>query len=242
MSAVETNEEYYSQIPVVKNESSTKTNTRMVLVLLCIIFISVMICKCGNTSKQSCFKYNKKENFNYINKSINSKKHVTNKSVLCKYIKIINKTGDIPIKKINIITDKNVLFSYDLATNTHKQITDDVNIKYNKDGSGIIISLELPEEKNVSEIIIESDPVDIRYNNLEYTKVYIRDKNNNITWESKYFLEKKQHNSLRVYEDRIIYKINIEQPIETMPKYVDSYVESDPKKYDDEDRMFHLVH
>lgn len=243
MSTGNYNDENYRSIPVVKNESREEANSRMIFMFLCILMFFMLTCFPDNKQYRTQYmKPGRKEHFNFINKSINNEKYVTNKWVLGKVIKITNKTGDIPVKKINIITDKNIIYSYDLATETHRRVTDAVDIRFDKEDDGITISVEFPTEIKISEIIVDSDMVDSRAANLEFTKVYIRDVAGKITWETKDFLKRQRHNSLRVYEDRIVYQVNIDQPVENMPKYVNSHVETDPAKYDDEDRMFHLIH
>jgi hypothetical protein len=224
--------------PTVVDEPQLKTNCRMACSVLCIFIVIIFIHFSENCchNKQHFYSTKKKENFNDIVKNTNSEKYIINKSLKGKFIKIISKY-QIPVKKVNVITNTNILYSFDIYNNnsgvviTHER---GVNSSY-------ILSLEFHTDINISEIIIESDITDITAKNLESAKIYIRNTENKIVYESSEYLTRQTHNSIRLYNDTVVFKTNIEQPVETLIKYT-GYVETDPKKYDDEDRIFHLIH
>jgi hypothetical protein len=225
-------------VPTVMDEPQLKSNYRMSCSVLCIFIVIIFIHFSEDCyhNKQHFYNTKKKENFNGIVKNINSEKYIINKSIKGRFIKIISK-DQIPVKKVNVITNTNILYSYDIYNNnsgvviTHER---GVNDSY-------ILSLQFHKDIEISEIIIESDATDITAKNLETTKIYIRNSENKIIYESNEYLTRQTHNSIRLYNDRITFKTNIEQPVETMIKYT-GYIETDPKEYDDEDRMFHLIH
>lgn len=189
-------------IPVVVNEHELRTQTRMVICTLAIIFFLFLFVSIRE--KDEIIHHTALSDRQTINSIVEENCEVlskikTNGPVLGTHIQVINRASIPPIGYFIILDKDNRAYKIGIR-----------NCDITRIRTGVSILVKLPLELSIKQIIIVSDSLNPNISNLRECIVMIR-RHESVVWRYSELLSADKYNEIRVMRDKFRYTLPIEK-------------------------------